>query len=116
MTHSLEISTTSQVKKFTTQFHKEIRLFKQDDGIRVDVHLKQNGMKLFSAYCQKFGINHVSHHTSIPTVISMDFSNGEEKFASIIVKGKCQIRFINNKAKIILESHHVRMKQERVLL
>jgi hypothetical protein len=110
----LEITNT-QVKKFNTKFHKQISLFKQDNVIRVDVHLKLNGMKLFSGHCQQFAINHASHHTSIPTVISIEFIRQDNNFASIIVKGKCQIRFINNKAKMILESHHVRMKSERIL-
>ena len=114
MTHSLEITNT-QVKKFNTKLHKEIRLFKEKDGIRVNVHFKQNGMKLFSTFCNKFGINYESHQASIPVVASVEFIKPDNSFASIIVKGKCQLRFINGSSKIILESHHVRMKSERIL-
>lgn len=106
-----EMSNT-QVKRFNTSLHKEIRIFKEKEGLRVNVHFKQNGMKLYSAFCYRFGINYDSHQTSLPTVVSIEFIKEEENFASIIVKGKCQLRFINNKAKIILESQMVRMKSE----
>lgn len=110
----IELSNT-QVKTFHTGLHKEIRIFKEKDGLRVNVHFKKNGMKLYSAFCHHFGINYDSHQTSLPTVISIEFIKEMENFASIIIKGKCQLRFINSKSKIILESNYVRMKNERFI-
>jgi hypothetical protein len=102
----------NQVKKFNTKLHKEIRIFKEKDGLRINVHFKQNEMKIFSTFCHYFNINHVSHQTSIPVVVSIRFIKEDIDFCQIIVKGKCQLRFINNESKLILESIYVKMKNE----